>query len=278
VLGRLADCPPPEPLPVPAPAAPGRSGRGRHASRPEHTAVTPSVPGLPPAPDPVPTPGRRRATAPVERRDRADGPRWRRVLVATVVLGSLATAAVGVGIWWAGGDRPSAAALPVPDPMTITPTLGSTEAPTVAPTGPPPAAAEPAAAAETVDWATVVRELDARRAAAFAAADPALLQDVYTVTAPGLVEDAVRIRALADGGLHVEGLVHTVSAVERLPAADPHAAPRLAVTDALPAATVVDDAGTAVGTTDPVGDTRRVVTLATEGGGYRIASVTTAPE
>jgi hypothetical protein len=261
VLGRLAACPPPEPLPAPAPTAPGRSGRGRHASGPELAAPTPAGSVLPPVPDPNPVPGRRSATAPPARRGSGNGPLWRRVLVPAVVLGSLAAAAVTVGIWWAGGDRPSAAALPAPDPVVA------------ATTAPPPAAAETAA-----DWAAVVRDLDARRAAAFAAGDPALLQDVYTVTAPGLVEDAVRIRALTDGGLRVDGLVHTVSAVERLPAVDPDAAPRLAVTDALPAATMVDAAGAAVGTTEPVGDTRRIVTLAIEGGEFRIASVTIAPE
>ncbi|WP_111765377.1 serine/threonine-protein kinase [Nakamurella deserti] len=253
VLGRLAGCPPPEALPVPTTADAGRSGPGRHAA-----AVPVDPAGLPAPAAARPSP-RRPAAAPIGHHHRGTPPRWRRAVVPAVVLALLVLAAAGVGIWWAGGDRPTAAALPAADPATV------------------PAASPVSDGTPTVDWAAVVHRLDGRRAAAFAAGDTGLLREVYTVTAPGLVEDAIRIRALTDGGLRVDGLVHTVSSVERLPSDDPDAAPRVAVTDALPAAPILDADGTEVGATTPVGPTRRVLTLVTEGGGFRIASVTVTP-
>jgi hypothetical protein len=173
-------------------------------------------------------------------------PAWRRALVPAILLVVALAAAVAAGVWWAGRDQPAAAAL-----------ADGGGGPTVSAT----------------DWTAVVRQLDARRAAAFAAGDPELLQQVYTVSAPGLIEDATRIRALNDGGLRVDGLVHVVSEVERTDQGD-GGSPVLTVTDALPAAPIRDADGVVVGATVPVGSVRRVVGLETVAGQYRIASVT----
>jgi hypothetical protein len=239
VLARLADCAPPEPLPDAdgKPPPDGPEG-GRHAG---------------PAPDQAPP-----QAPPGQRRQRPDSgpstPLWSRIVVPALSLVGLVAAAIAVGVWWAGTDRPTAAALPAT-----------------------PASDTTSAAAVAIDWPAVIQGLDARRAAAFAAGDPELLRQVYTVTAPGLVEDATRIRALDQGGLRVDGLRHELAAVELIEPADVTTSTiSLRVTDALPAAPLRDAAGSVVGATVPVETATRVLKLEAVAGEYLIASITPA--
>jgi hypothetical protein len=100
-------------------------------------------------------------------------------VIAAVAL--VAAAAVTTGLAWAGAeDSPRAAAV----------------RPVTGPSGEPPAA----------DWPAVLAAVDRARSRAFAAADPALLRDVYAADAPALRRDRAVLQRLADAGLHADGL------------------------------------------------------------------------
>jgi hypothetical protein len=60
------------------------------------------------------------------------------------------------------------------------------------------------------DWETVVATLDARRSAAFGAADPALLATAVESGSPAAQTDGAALRSLAAQDLHVVGLATDV--------------------------------------------------------------------
>jgi hypothetical protein len=170
-----------------------------------------------------------------------------------LLVGLLITViAVQVGLWWTGWDRP------------VTTAGQSADQPT------------DADRAAGRDWRDVIVDLDAARGRALAAADPALLADVYVQESPAAVADQQTIARLADQGLHVlDGRHEIVSATPVDAAVDAPNAPsvRLTVVDLLPTHPVVDAAGQQVGVTAGRSERSRVLVLTATDAGYRISEV-----
>jgi len=151
--------------------------------------------------------------------------------------------------------------------------------------------------ADAADWLAVVTELDVARAQALSAADPALLDRVYTASSAQGAADTAVVTDLAAKGLRVQdGTHHIVSAtVEAVaagsvasspPATGPGTSPatdspagagvstvRVAVVDAMPAHLIVDTAGNPVGQTAARSEERRILVLESTTRGYRINSI-----
>jgi hypothetical protein len=72
--------------------------------------------------------------------------------------------------------------------------------------GSPAAAVRSRTAVAATDWTAVLERLDAARATAYAAADPAALRAVYAADAPALARDRRQVSALATAGAHTAGL------------------------------------------------------------------------
>ncbi|RBY88544.1 serine/threonine protein kinase [Blastococcus sp. TF02A-26] len=166
----------PEPVRLPVAGVPdaqlGATGRG------PRTELTHQVARRDPAG--TPRPSRRRAP-------RVPAGRWTQVATVLVAGAAVAGVAAGLGGVWAAsadGPRPAAAATTTPAPQ-------------------PPAAQEP-------DWLAVVAELYARRADAFARADPAGLDAVYPSGSPLRAADADAVAALAEAGQRVVGFAPRV--------------------------------------------------------------------
>jgi hypothetical protein len=148
-------------------------------------------------PDPARLAGRR----PRSHRRTSRRPGWRASRRWAGLLGALAaaTAAALSGLAWAGADRGA---------------TGSTVAA-------PAHASSYDVAAMAGRWRSLLVALDGRRAAAFAAASPGRLTDVYAAGAPALRRDRARLADLAAAGMHVEGLqlrprsVHVVTSAPR---------------------------------------------------------------
>jgi len=186
-----------------------------------------------------------------------DRPRRSSPLVRTgiaLLVGLLITLiVVQVGLWWTGQDQPA-------------PLAGQS-------------ADQPAGGLSTSDarWLDVIVDLDAARARALAAADPALLADVYVQASPAEVADRQTIARLADQGLRVVDGRHQIVSVTPV---DPAAAEvpdapsvRLTVVDVLPTHPVVDAAGQQVGVTAGRSEQRRVLVLDATDSGYRISGL-----
>jgi hypothetical protein len=159
----------------------------------------------------------------------------------------------------------------------------------------------PGGPGSSTDWAAVVRDLDAARGRALAAADPNLLAAVYGQGTPELQADTTTIQQLADQGLRVVDGVHQIVSVSFVGSApstqtfvtdEPGSTPsvtvsmpgpenaaavsdpvRLAVVDTLPAYPIVDGAGQQVGMTQARAEQRRVLVLANTEQGFRIVGV-----
>jgi|GEM_PF-2191455 len=151
--------------------------------------------------------------------------------------------------------------------------------------------------ADAADWLAVVTELDVARAQALAAADPALLDRVYTASSAQGAADTAVVTDLSAKGLRVQdGTHHIVSAtIEAVaagsvasspPATGPGTSPatdspagagvskvRVAVVDAMPAHLIVDTAGNPVGQTAARSEERRILVLESTTQGYRINSI-----
>ena len=161
-------------------------------------------------------------------------------------------------------------------------------------------------APDTTDWLSVVTELDTARAQALSAADPALLDGVYTASSAQRSADAAVVTDLAAKGLRVRDGTHQIASATLLPvpvaAADvagsdvarsdvagpgsdapstaldgsdrpENATVRVAVVDALPSYPIVDQAGSPVGQTAARSEERRIMVLASTAQGYRIEAV-----
>jgi hypothetical protein len=115
----------------------------------------------------------------------------------TAVLGVVAAVLVGAGL--AGALRPSAAPAP---PETA---AATSSAPTAPPSAPPPAAESAAP-----DWASVVRDLYARRATAFETGTAAPLDEVYAPDSPLLAADRQDLEDLAAAGELLSGFAPDV--------------------------------------------------------------------
>lgn len=152
--------------------------RARHAA-PVSTDVHPAVPGRP-----APTSAVHRPRPVVPRRPQRRFPSRRGALMAAAVV-----LAAGGLVGWRLLDRPAtAAAHPAP------------------------------AAASAVDWPAELRRLDARRAAAFAAGDPAALRQVYAD--PDLLDaDSALLQRLVPPGCSLRGARTVYTAVRVAPSA-----------------------------------------------------------
>ncbi len=211
------------------PPTPGQHRRpGRHSLRPVHTAG-----------------GLMRAAA-----------SSRRLRLAVVGCAGLALA-VRLGIAWAGSDPPSiprggsdlataARAVTPPD----APRPKRTPRPSATPARGPRA---PASTDRERRWVGVLDALDARRADAFAAADPTQLAAVYRPDSPARAADARTLRQIAAAGLTVQGVRHDVRAVHVLRDDGGHAV--LAVTESLRSYVVAG--GTRPTARSPAGPPRR---------------------
>ena len=118
---------------------------------------------------------------------------WRAWAVALLGVAALAMAALS-GLAWAGADADA----PPADVRAVQPSKA------VARDG------------SAVDWAAVLRRLDARRANAFAAADVRRLDGLYARGAPALVRDRTRLRQLAGAGARATHLHLRATRVEVL--------------------------------------------------------------
>lgn len=138
--------------------------------------------------------------------------------------------------------------------------------------------------ASAPNWPDVVAQLDAARAAALAAADPAMLDEVYEDRqSPSFTADASTIEQLAQHGWRVIDGVHEIHSVS-VETADPGAGigspdppsdepVRLAVVDVLPPRVIVDGSDQQVGLTPARAEQRRILVVGRTDAGYRILAV-----
>ena len=120
-----------------------------------------------------------------------------------------------------------------------------------------------------VDWTAIVRQLDRARAKALVARDPSLLAVVYTADSAARSADVRVIATLVSAGLRVSGAQHLVR--------DAHAAGGasilVTVHDSLPSYSIMNGAGSVVGTTAARPSASRVLVLERTASGYRISAV-----
>jgi hypothetical protein len=154
---------------------------------------------------------------------------------------------------------------------------GSTELssmPAAATSSSPTASSSPAAAPSPFpsapEWTRLLDELDAHRADAFAAADPALLTRVYAPTSAQLVADRAAIARLRAAGQTAQRVRHTVRTSTTTSYDGKRAV--LRVVDALSSYDVMS-AGRVVERSAPRGDATFVVTLVRTAQGWRLLEV-----
>ncbi len=137
-----------------------------------------------------------------------------------------------------------------------------------------PAAAGGGAGADAADWLALVTELDTARAHALSAADPALLDGVYTASSPQRSADTAVVADLAAKGLRVQDGTHRIISAGIVPPdGSGSATVRVAVVDSMPAYPIVDAEGDPVGQTAARSEERRILVLASTAQGYRIESI-----
>ena len=125
------------------------------------------------------------------------------------------------------------------------------------------------------DWPRIVADLDAARGRALAAADPALLADVYLAGSAAAQADTALIAGLADRGWHVSDGQHEITSVTPVGAAAPGepGSVRLSVRDRLPSRPIIDSSGGQVGMTPAREQQDRILLLDRTPAGYRIAAI-----
>ncbi|HZG96104.1 MAG TPA: hypothetical protein VEZ46_15485 [Mycobacteriales bacterium] len=184
----------------------------------------------------------------------------------------------------AGGPPPAAASVPPAAP--VAPAL-SPSAPAarrgLAHARPPAAAPRPAArtpraagaarSARSARWLAVLAELDRRRAAAYASADPELLTAVYAPGAAFRLEHD-RVAALAAAGERVVGLRPRHTAL-RVGAETPDRV-TLVLTDVLPAYRRLDERGSVLERYPGRAAVRWSLTLLRDGARWRIRAIAAA--
>lgn len=169
-----------------------------------------------------------------------------RIRIAKPLVFGAAVALVGCIGWWSVGGR-GAAVLPADGAQA------AADDPVASPTS-----ASGSSTPTTSDWATVVDELDARRASAFAGGTQ--LDEVDTPTGSAYAEDMDRWKGLQDSGLHADGFAPTVRSVRLV--SDEGSRARLEVVDTLPAYRLVDGSGAVRATAPARGETIWEITLA----------------
>jgi len=164
--------------------------------------------------------------------------------LAITALGLLVALAGLVG-WWSGrAGTPVAAAVP---------SLTSVQSPEGAP-----------------DWPGVLTELDAARAAAYEAGDPAALEAVWAPGSPGLRADTATLQALSERGEVVHGLRHTLRSVAVV---EPGETARLFVVDVLAGHEVRDRDGAVVRAMPARSSASWELSMRSTAAGWRMESV-----
>jgi eukaryotic-like serine/threonine-protein kinase len=203
----------------------------------------------------------------------------RRLLTGVAVVAGLLLA-VMVGVQWARlGGSPTAVTLPArPATAPTSPTTATaTSAATRSPTSPPPAPrppSSPATARPVSSWRAILGVLDQRRAAAFAAADPAALATVDAPSSPALRADRQLATELRQRGARARGLQWEISRAAVDSAGPP--AVVLRVTDRMSAHDLVAANGAILHSQPARGEARWRVTLLPGSGGWRIAEIAAA--
>ena len=133
----------------------------------------------------------------------------------------------------------------------------------------PAGVALPAAAAP--DWPVLLDDLDAARAAAFAAADAKALAAVWAPGSPGLAADTALVEQLASARQRAQGLRREVRSVEEVSRDGDRA--ELRVVDVLASYAVLDAAGNEVSRTPARGEAAFLVRVQRVDGAWRLAEV-----
>jgi hypothetical protein len=129
----------------------------------------------------------------------------------------------------------------------------------------------PAAGDRVASWYAVLADLDAARARAFASADPAALDAVYSPGSPALARDRAALARLAAAGLRADGL--RIDALDVAETARGERRVRLRVADVLRAYALVDAAGAVVETRPGRGRASWTVTLLRGDEGWQVYDV-----
>jgi predicted Ser/Thr protein kinase len=182
-------------------------------------------------------------------RRRLPRPRVPQRLVVGVVAATALVLAVAGGVMWGHGTRSSAAVLPRP-PATAIPQPAATPSPS---------------------WSVVVAALEKRRAAAFAAADPGLLHEVYTPTSAALRTDVATLQSLRHDAVSVRGFVITTTGVRMLRHVGDIVV--LRVVDAMSSYQLVRGDGAVMRTVPARGARAMTVTLRQTQAGWRIDAI-----
>ena len=159
-----------------------------------------------------------------------------------------------------GGGEPTATA----DVTAIARTPPPVPTPASAASTPAPAPADP--------WRTLLQNLDAARAEAFATGNRRTLDTVYVADSAARTIDAAALRQLQRQGLRARGLTLTTEAVTVLDETDKSA--RLRVIDRLSDHELVDADGHVVRTTSGRGARTWIVAVRQTDDGWRIANIT----
>lgn len=211
-------------------------------------------------------------------------PRLRWLVTGAGVLLAIALA-VQAGLWWAGWDRSEPPAMTSEAGPTVSPgrsvpgsATASGPAAPAAPSSTPPSSTTGTSSVSGTsmrvaapDWAQLIRVLDARRAAALTARDPALLDAVYASGSTARATDVATIDTLTARGLTVAGAGHELRTARRI-SDDGHTV-QIEVVDALPAYRVTDGSGRVVGSTPARAAQRRIIGLVKTSDGYRISTL-----
>jgi hypothetical protein len=209
-------------------------------------------------------------------------PHRRTAMIAAAAAGLLAAA--GLAGWLSGrtggstelasmpaaatASSPATSASPAASPATsASPGTSGSPGTSASP------AASPAPSASVPEWTRLLDELDAHRAEAFAAADPALLMQVYAPTSPLLPTDRAAIARLRAAGQTAKRVRHTVRKSTTTSYDGERAV--LRVVDALSSYDVMS-AGRVVQRGAPRGDATFVVTLVRTARGWRLLEVSPA--
>ncbi|MGY1736275.1 protein kinase domain-containing protein [Geodermatophilus sp. SYSU D00684] len=262
----------PEPVRLPAPGI--RDAELARAGRGPRTELTHQVPGRRRRPAPA------EVRAPSGRSGWPGGPLARRaaagIAVAALVLGAVA---LGLALTRSGPGGPVApAAAATPESAAPAPSAAPVPSTVPAPSSAPVPSSAPAPAptsAEQVDWTAVLTDLYDRRARAFTAGSPALLDEVYTADSPLLAADRAYLTALTAAGEVLRGFTPSVSAVTVEAATSGDGSVRVRLVDSWPEYAVVAVTapdGPVLRTEAGRGDTPVTMVLVPRAGGWRIGT------
>jgi hypothetical protein len=207
---------------------------------PAGSTPTPEQPPMPPATPRSVARHRRARRVPYR-----SHPRW----VAALVAAMAAVAAALTGLAWAGAQPGAPGA-------------------TVAARAPATSYADPALSGR---WRSVLVALDGRRAAAFATGKVDALVAVYAAGSPALRRDQRQLHELSSAGLHIERLRLRPSSVRVTTTSDSRVV--LTVVDVLEPYDIRTARGALVASRPGRGPTRWQVTLARDGGEWRVDDV-----